>query len=460
MMNFLKLFLLAPLLLLPCFTAMGESLRAGAARVSIVPPFPTPMGGFTDRTENFTGVRDELFARALVIDDGKTRLAIVGSDLMALDRQLVERARAEIEKATGIRAENIMISCSHNHSAPYGYQRLPKGETNEILDFMVRQFARAAIDANAALAPARLGFGSGELAGASRNRQQDNHYVDEQVGVLRVERPETREIVAILFNYTAHPVILGSRNLELSGEFPGAAERTVESVMGGVAMFTQGACGDVTINRSGDPWLEIERVGRMLAGEVIKTAEQIKCSDQPQLAVAEAVISVAGRRLPPLPQAEAELERARHDLARAKENDASRAILKAMEQRMRLLEGNVARVKAVAEGKAENPERVEARVQVMQIGDLVLAAIPGEIFVEYALELRDRIRQEMGLSTILVGYANDYLGYIITPRAIETGGYEAAVARVDENAGRKMIETAMALARSLQSPANRAAGTE
>ena len=65
--------------------------------------------------------------------------------------------------------------------------------------------------------------------------------------------------------------------------------------------------------------------------------------------------------------------------------------------------------------------------------------------VEYALELRERILQTYDRPMILVGYANHYLGYIVTPRAMQTGGYEAAVARVGPNAGRKMTETAMHL---------------
>jgi neutral ceramidase len=312
---------------------------------------------------------------------------------------------------------------------------------------MVKQFAAAAIEAHAALEPARIGFGAGLLEGASRNRHQDNDLIDPQVGVLRVERPDSREIIAILFNYTAHPVILGSDNLLLSGEFPGAAERAVEKTMGGVAIFTQGACGDVTINRSGDPWSEIERIGNLLAEEVVKTAKQIESrSELNKTVIFNVDAKLPGRVLPPLAQAEAELTRARTDYENAKNNDATREMLRSMEKRLRLLEGNVTRIKAVAEGKAENPAEIETEVQVFVLGDLFLVAVPGELFVEYALEMRRRIKEETGASMMLIGYANDYLGYIVTPYAIETGGYEAAVARVDASAGQLIVEAAVGAA--------------
>ncbi len=84
-------------------------------------------------------------------------------------------------------------------------------------------------------------------------------------------------------------------------------------------------------------------------------------------------------------------------------------------------------------------------MQVVQVGNVLFGAIPGELFVEYALELRSRVKQETGCAFCLVGYANGYLGYIVTPRAMETGGYEASVTRLDVLGGRTLTETAMDL---------------
>ena len=82
-------------------------------------------------------------------------------------------------------------------------------------------------------------------------------------------------------------------------------------------------------------------------------------------------------------------------------------------------------------------------MQVLQLGPVVLVGIPGELFVEYGLEAKERIKQSTGHSAILVGYANDYLGYLVTPRAVATGGYEQATARLDVSASRAMIEAAV-----------------
>ncbi len=428
-------------------TASGAELTAGAARVSIVPPFPTHMGGFGDRMETFEDAKDELYARALALHDGERAVIIIGSDLMAIDGQLVQRAREIITKNTGVPASHIMISCAHNHSAPSYYQKARQGITELPLeDFLVDQFAKAGTEAFDNRVPASAGFKYGEITGATRNRQQNNEDVlDTTVGVLRVEERESGSVIGLLYNFTGHPVILGSKNLQLSGEFPGWASRTVEDALGGVAVFTQGACGDITVHRQGDPWSEIQRLGRLIAGEVIKTAEFIRPSDDFTVDAASTVLALQPKPIPPVvdsEQALADAEKAFEDSVKA---DAPDQLQRQLRQLVDLHAANLRQGKMIVEGAVEQRYSLDAEVQVMRVGDLVLVAVPGELFVEYALKLRARILQTYQRPMILVGYANHYLGYIVTPRAMQTGGYEAAVARVGPDAGREMVEAAMGL---------------
>jgi hypothetical protein len=435
---------LLPVCLL-CVVASAQEFTAGAAKVSIVPPFPTHMGGFGDRVDTFESAQDELYARALALHDGEHAVIIIGSDLMAIDRQLVQRARAIITDKTGVTASHIMISCAHNHSAPSYYQKARNGITELPLeDFLVERFAEAGITAYENRVAASAGFKYGEITGATRNRQQNNEdVIDTTVGVLRIEERESRVVIGLLYNFTGHPVILGSRNLMLSGEFPGWASRTVEDVLGGVAVFTQGACGDITVHRQGDPWSEIQRLGRLIAGEVIKTAEFIRPNEAVSVNAASTLLTLPPKPIPPIEDSESLLADAEAAFEEAVNADAPDQLQRQLRQLVDLQSGYVRQAKLIADGELVRPESYEAEVQVMRIGDLVTVAVPGELFVEYALELRDRIQQTYDCPMVLVGYANHYLGYIVTPRAIQTGGYEAAVSRVHPSAGREMVETAM-----------------
>lgn len=426
-------------------TAYAE-LLAGAAKRSLVPPFPTFMGGFGDRLKPFEGVHDDLHASALALDNGDVRLIIIGSGLMSMEEELVRLVRESVYDRTGIPKENVLVSCVHNHSAPSYYQYPSEDERKKPREFFAKQFADAAVEAFETRVPAELGSAVGELKGATRNRQQDNEVViDTTVGVIRVEKLEGREIIAVLFNVTGHPVILGPDNLLLSGEYPGVACRTIEAVLGGVAIATQGACGDVTVHRSGDPWLEIERVGRLVAGEVIKTAEAIKPAADVRLASVFETVRLNPKPLPAIEDARAELEQLRTSSERAKAEGRARDAVRYYERRIDLLSALLRQAEGTANGALARPEFYEGSVHVVQVGDMVLIGVPGELFVEYVLEMRQRVAQTTGKSLMLVGYANGHVGYIVTPRAMHTGGYEASVARVDDRAGRVLTERAMAI---------------
>jgi len=423
------------------------AFRAGAAKRSIVPPFPTRMGGFFDRTETFKGVKSPLFARALVCENAESAVGIVTTDLLWMPRNLADAVREAVSQQTSLKPDHILVCAAHNHSAPAGFaeQSLFGGPYNEeLFVFMRDALAGALIEALESLRPASVGFGSGALENFARNRHQNNNtVVDPEVGVLRVTEADSRNNIATLFNFTGHPVILGSQNLLLCGEYPGVAEQFVEDNVGGVALFTQGACGDVTVHRSGDPYLEVERLGRILGAEVVKTLEMTQPTADPFVFSRLEDIDVEPRVPLGLDTAQAKLDSLKEELADAQAAAANEAVIQRLEREVDSAEWAV----RIAGLKQERPEALpaidHAPVHVMQIGPLVLVGIPGELFVEYGLEMKQRVRQSKDRPMMLVGYANDYLGYLVTPRAVHTGGYEQATARLQASAPRAMTEAAM-----------------
>ncbi len=428
------------------------ALRAGASRINIVPPFPTLMGGFYDRMQNFQGVHDEVYARALALDNGTKKLVFISADLRSVDADLVRLTREMIVQSTGIPSTDILVCSTHNHSGPSYHQRTHLGKDDvepSLKKFLAQQFSAAAIEAVRAMVAAKVGFGAGNLTGMTRNRQQKNDLIDPQVGVLRVEELEGRKTIATLFNFTGHPVTIGSANLLLSGEYPGAAARAVENLLGGIAIFTQGACGDITINRDGEPFLEIERLGRTLAGEVIKTSGLIKLEDNLVLKSASITLTLPARQLPTVDEAKNDVAKGKAALELARQHHASPGAIALLEDKTRVHATALMMAQVIAEDPSRKETELMAEVQVLQVGNVLFGTIPGEIFVEYGLELRSRVKQETGNAFCLVGYANGYDGYIITPRAAETGGYEASVARLNAAAGREMTEAAMALVQTL-----------
>jgi hypothetical protein len=424
-------------------------LLAGAAKRSIVPDHPTRMGGFADRTAKFTGVKTPIFARALVVDNGQKKIAVVTNDLIGVSEELVRAAREAIRDRVGIPAENVLISASHTHSGPSGYYKGRPGMEEpydaKLFQFLVNQITDATAEAFQNRKAATLGFAYGRLDTITSNRQQGNTTViDPDVGVLRVNDAKTKKPIAILFNFTGHPVVLSSDNLEISGEYPGMAAQTVEDVLGGVALFTQGACGDVTMRRNAQSFSEVQRLGRILAGEIIKTAEMIAPTENTTLASSTISVQLRPRQIPALQDAEAAQTAAQEALTRAKADQTVPANrLQRLERKVSDARMNVRLAKLVKEHPDLLKKSIDGSAHIVQIGPLVLVAVPAELFVEYALEMKQRVRQMKDRPMVLVGYADGLLGYVITPRAKITGGYEQSVTRLDETAGRTLTEAAM-----------------
>src|SRR5512147_1084326 len=92
----------------------AKKLFAGTAEAAITPPVGAPLLGTIQRS---TGVHDDLYARALVLGDGRQRIAIVCLDLIGMDFVLADEIRGAISRRTGITA--ALLNCSHTHSSPF-----------------------------------------------------------------------------------------------------------------------------------------------------------------------------------------------------------------------------------------------------------------------------------------------------------------------------------------------------
>ena len=206
------------------------------------------------------------------------------------------------------------------------------------------------------------------------------------------------------------------------------------------------------MKRNGPKFEEVTRLGRVVAGEIIATAEQITLGEDSTLRSFGADISLEARSIPTPEEAAAGQESAKATLDGAKADDAPEYVIKDLQREV--YASNTTAM--VAQHAVEQPDLLiaatQTRYQVVQIGPMVAVAIPGELFVEYALEMKRRVAQDTGRPMILVGYANDYIGYIITPRADKTGGYERAISRVAPSAGRALTEAAMTAVRSMVTP--------
>lgn len=397
-----------------CAAQPTIALEAGAARVSIVPPADVghvSLGGYSARKDGpYEGVHDEIFARALVLRDGDTRVAIVTLDLLLIPRFMHEDVRAQAgDLALG--PGELIITASHTHAAPQNMARhgdifpLAFGKYNEKLyEWTVGQIVAALGQAAASLRPARIGGAQATLDGMNRNRRGDD-VVDAELTVVKVCEAEpaaprdSERVIAVLINFAAHPTILGSDNMLISGDWVGAMERAMEQKLpaGAVALYCNGALGDQSVAGGfGGGFDGVRRYGERLATEALQLAATCELQADDALAMAHTELSLPE---PVVSPAFGEIAGTQQPLPPQLVGIALAALF---------------------------PRR--APLHAVRLGDdVMIITVPGEAIAQIGLELKQRMRRAGIAKPFIAGLANTYCGYILTPEEYDEGGYEAGV---------------------------------
>ena len=144
----------------PVSNAAERVIQVGAAKVDITPETGVSLDGPISKNGPVTGVNDPLHARAIVFDDGRTRIAIVVCDVCILARSVMDAAKARVAQQIGLPTNRILISATHTHAAPRATHVGTEPADQKCHDQLVVKIAEAVIGAAKNLAPAQIGFGS------------------------------------------------------------------------------------------------------------------------------------------------------------------------------------------------------------------------------------------------------------------------------------------------------------
>ena len=402
--------LVAAILLACTVNGRAGDLIAGAATADITPPVGIPMWGYAARHDApSVGVRDPLFARAVLLDDGNEKLLIVALDL---GRPPTRASSARIrERLRGQNINHMLLVASHTHHGPVmELDDLPDAK-NSYTRLVEERICDLATKAAQTAVPARLGV-TAKLNELNRNRQsrRADAPVDKTLTVVRVETMDGKPI-ATLVNFAAHPTMLDAKLLEFSAEWPGAMAKRVQEATGAPCLFLQGACGDLTTRppKPGTP----DDFGTAVADEVLAQAKSITCNiDRPNLrAVREEF------RFP--------------------------CLLQVSDPLVKFSLQSIFFPGLVAFYEREYREAVRPEMTTVLLTDqLGLVGFSGEMFCGHALSLRRRARMD---HLLICGYCNDYQQYFPTIEAISEGGYGTAppVAVAEPGAGERMTDRAL-----------------
>lgn len=426
-----------------CFAAERRPLRAGAAAVDITPKeFPLNMpGGFSANPAS--GVHDPFHARALVLDDGVTTLAMVVVDSLGAGPDTLDEVKADASRRCGIPVENILISSTHTHSGPPSSGK--EGTAAAYRKIFVQGTADSIVQAHAALEPASIGAAAHPLPDEVFNRRwflkpgamPPNPYgkfdevkmnpgtdpkildrpagpTDPDVSIISVLDARGRKPIALYANYSLHYVGGAPQGL-MSADYFGEFARLMPSRVRGdekfVAMMSNGTSGDINnipfmVGRPPrEPFEQIRIVAQKAADAAWTARNKIaKHETDVRLGMLERPITLKLRK-----PTDEQLAAAKAVLA-IKDKDQLAAL-------PRLADSYARSTVAAAEGEST----LTVKIQAIRIGDVAVCCIPFETFCEIGLELKDKSPLKQ---TIVVGLANGRHGYLPTPQQHRWGGYE------------------------------------
>jgi neutral ceramidase len=424
-------------------------LKGGCSKVNITPPVGVWLSGYGGRDKPSDDIFDELYAKALVLDNGSDAVAIISVDLLWIPPQITSEVRAIVKDKTGISEQNVIVSATHTHFGPRIFSRMklgPEAADNKVdaayVRTLVEKMANSVFIAHKNMQDVALGAARGrlpEIVYNRRTRMADSSVkmsfslppeviatrrirqgadgstrvtftlppeqpeltfgpIDPEAWILRVEDPDG-QIVGSLVNFACHAVSGSGFDdwfYSISADFPGQTTRLVEQAEGGICLLTPGTCGDIVpLKRGKDARFQI---GKAIAGEAIRRLQFVPTADDIDIKAMTTQVTM------PLKQ----------DLSPDRIMDTD-----------------------------EDKKHLTTEFQIFRLGDVYILGLPGEVLVEIGLE----IKRKAGIRKLLIiALANDPIGYVCHSEAYDEGGYESTTGtNLAKGAGEIMVKQALDL---------------
>ena len=423
---------------------MPTTLKAGSASANITPPLGTAIpGGFRARyAEN---VDDELFAKAVVLDNGETRIAMVTCDLIAVTQQMVDTAKERIADRCGIPPEHVMVNATHTHTAVAIANLLGTPEDTDYTEWVPLKIADAVELAVWRMTPARVGFASVNEERITFNRRW--HMKDgtvrmnpgvENPALVRPTGPIDAELtmmfvaaedgtpLAAIANFSLHYIGTDNGNA-LSADYFGHFARLMQRYLGDtcVSLLWNAASGQINntdfsgkIKWEARGHRQAEKMANVLAGHFITEMQFMEMHETLPLSGHLSPLTFARKRITTedLGLAERILSVPQGTYDDYETGPFSWVVGQPIPKTL------VDIYALECQRVAKLPEHLTAPIQVLRLGEAAIVALPGEVFVETGMNIKAASDAN---PLFLVSLANGYIGYICTDEALtQEGGYE------------------------------------
>lgn len=409
------------LMLFSCGTILGQELTIGAAKRLITPNPLLPVSGGVGIPKPAHTKAGDLWVRAMVVQQGTEKLAIVSIDNIGWPALLGDETRKLVPE---IPADHILIGATHTHSAPdaYGFPDAQGNSTadQDYLQFCIVQMAEAIKEALASAIPAKVKINMGEAKGKIAYNYYAPDLYDPRASVLQAIDLESDTVIATLVNYAIHPEVLGNDLGILSPDLCGPLYDRIESKVGGVAIFMNGAQGGMVTADNRRPAMrevqnyeECQRIGYILADESLRIVNEVEAKDNLKLEVFSESITFP----------------------------VTSPLMKQLIQALNYGE------------KRGDQFTVTTQLNLVNLGSAKMLTIPGEALPNIGYYLKRKMKTDQ---PFLLGLTNDAFGYILTKEDYDSFKRYDYISRTSlgERTGEILIDHALQMIEKYPAPIN------
>lgn len=433
---------------------MIQKIKAGASNVDITPQQSHFLFGYPYVERMSTGVHDALLSSALYITNGHTQVLFISNDVIYVAKDSVARIRKEVFGKTGIPVSHILIAATHSHSAPVTAELVtsandpivPRVDQN-YLRFLEESSINVACRAFERAESAEIGFVTGDATGVGTNRHDPKGPKDMEVPTMLV-RNLKNEYIASMLICNMHPTILHEDSTLYSSDFPHYTRKYLQQQLGKkcTVLYFTGTAGNQSprhVTKS-NTFNEAKRIGKIVADAVSSRLEEnISFSADVPISVRQKLTDLPKRQFPSVEWAKKNRDDTKRKFEELRNSSASPQQIRTAEvdwfgSEELLFLSSLAQSNGLDSGYGTI---LPAEIQIIKIGDRAFIAWPGEVFVEYGLELK----KQFGNISLITCANGELQGYLVTKEADDKGFYEAGNSFFDYNAGEIMSEKTIEL---------------
>ncbi|PGX16457.1 neutral/alkaline non-lysosomal ceramidase N-terminal domain-containing protein [Bacillus sp. AFS033286] len=382
--------------------------KIGVCKVDITPPLGIDFIGY-HRDTGINNIEERIYGTIFVFEKAEMKTVFISIDNIGMLVEDTNMIRERVASELHLPFERITVVYTHTHSGPETVGDDPLVQSYKTL--LVNNVVHGAITANNNLSSCEVGWGvtTGDIGVNRRERTSDGTakmgtniegVVDKRIGMLAIRDAETKELCGIVVFCTAHPNVLKGDSDVLSADYPGMTREILEKIINCPVIIVQGAAGNVNAKYRGSREA-LKQMAYILSGHVLTMLPTVTYSSIVKLRTISSTMQMKLKDIPEIDEIRRMAQFAERHWG-VNTDEWLTIVLEKYKQGIRKL-------------------RIDLEVQLFQVNDGMFSGIPMEPFSETALEMKERLQNDL---VFFGGYTNGYIGYLPTKEEFAYAGYE------------------------------------